>query len=194
MRALNFLWFWTVCWNDEKQWTFLFSLMIPLAGFFFTMELARLLMDKKVSGFNTVLLMLITVFINETLLKPISYKAVMSDSCEDGLLVPATAISVSICGALIHLLRFVFTIKDLPFLLGWLITLILEMIAYPVLKYVTTGYMFVSLVPGIIITILFWYLAEFRPQGNTALSLYQVLHLKNDIQPGNERAQDLLPE
>lgn len=194
MRSLSYLWLWSVCWDETRQWTFLFSLMIPLAGFWFTIELARLLMDKKVSTYNLIILILIITFVNETLLKPISTTAPYSLSCTEEPVTPSTAIAVSIGATVLYALRYIFSVKEFVYLLGWFVTFVLEMIAYPVLKYLSVGYAFVSIVPGLVLAIIFWILCEFRSQTNTSLSLYQVFHLTNDIQPGNERAQDLLPE
>ena len=192
MRSISYLWFWNVCWDDNRQWTILFSIMIPITWYFFVIEICRLLNNKKATSFSLLCSFLVTIFINEIILKPISYTGPYEDSCDITPVVPCTAISIAVTATTIYLLRFFLGTKDLPLLISWGVTTILELLAFPILKYMAWGFSFVSLIPGIFVGALWWYLFEHRRTIDAIEAFFTDIGIENDLNLGRS-PQDLLP-
>ena len=192
MRSISYLWFWHVCWDDTREWTILFSIMLPLTWYFFIIEICKLINDKKATSLSVLLATLVTTFVNEIILKPISYDGPYEDSCDETPVVPCTAISIAFTALTIYVLRAIFGSKDFPMIISWGVTSVLELLAFPILKYMAWGFSFVSIIPGIVIGAVWWFLFEYKKTLDTINRFFEIIGLQNDLKHGNI-TQNLLP-
>lgn len=195
MRAIAFLWFFKVCWDDSAQWTLIFSFLIPLSAYFIVIEIFRLLMDKKVTTLNVILAAACTTFVNEVIIKPAVNAPPYMDTCDLSLSVPSTAIAVAATMTIIYGLRMMYPYKELWYLISWACVLVASLISFPILHYFSWAMSFVSLIPGLVIGAVFWFIVEFKQWGSLLDGFYTLLHLKDDINPDRKmHAQEIVPE
>jgi hypothetical protein len=195
MRTIAFFWFSHICWDDERGWTALFSLMIPLVPMFFLAELFRLAGCWKLSSVSILQCMSVTAFLNEVIFKPAIGAAPLSNSCNSGCNAPSTSTAMALAAAIVYVNRSVRAMpKDLIALIAWTIAFVFHFIAKPILNYLSWGLNAVSLVPGALIGALWVFAIEGRFFEQTLLQIAGISKLENDITGENfQTEQDLLP-
>jgi hypothetical protein len=195
MRTIAFIWFWKVCWDDDRPWTFIFSMTIPFIAIGVICEIFLLGITRKLSFLSAIQCLSVTAFINEFILKP-SVNALPLDNAGNGNQnAPTTGVAMALAGAVLHACRY-FTSgpKDLYPIIGWSLVFVFTFLAYPLLYYLSWAHEAISLVPGIIVGLFWAFVMErtfFEP---TILMVGNMLKLENDITgEAFQHEQDLLP-
>jgi hypothetical protein len=195
MRTITFIWFWSICWDNERAWTALFSLMISLVPILVAAELLRLAGSWKLSSVSVLQCMSVTAFINEIILKPAIGAAPLDDACSADVHAPSTSTAMALAALLVYGGRALLgSPKDALMLIAWAVALALTFIAKPILYYLSWGLSAASLLPGIAVG-LFWILGiERKLFEQTLLQIAQIGKFENDITGENfQEERDLLP-
>jgi hypothetical protein len=195
MRTIAFIWFWNLCWDDERGWTALFSLMIPIVPLFVLAELLRFIGSWKLSSLSILQCLSVTSFLNEVIFKPAIGAPPPQNSCDSGCNAPSTSAAMALAVAIVYGNRYVRTApKDLFALICWIVAFVLHFIAKPILDYLTWGNNAISLVPGLIVGCLWVLLIEGKYFEQTLLQISGIVKLENDVTGENfQQEQDLLP-
>lgn len=182
MRTITFLWFWHLCWNNDKKWTLLTTIMIPLLPMGMVLTFHRLLNSKQLSHLSVLLCMALTAWINEIILKPALAIPPLDDSCFAGCTAPSTFVALSFSTFIIYLYRLIFSDpKELVSAIGWGVVAILEFIAHPFSNYLTWANDAISIIPGVVIGILWCVILENKYFDQTLFRICKLFKLDNDI-------------
>jgi hypothetical protein len=167
--------------------------MVPITWYFFAIETCRFLNSRKATSVSLICALFVTIYLNEVILKPIAYRGPYEDSCDISPVVPCTAISVATTATIIYVLRFFLGTKDLPLLISWAVTTLLEFLAFPILKYLSWGFSVVSLLPGAVVGVVWWFIFEKRRTFDFVEEIFTNLGIENNLGLGRS-PQDLLPK
>ncbi|OHT08216.1 hypothetical protein TRFO_23287 [Tritrichomonas foetus] len=192
MRTITFLWFWKICWNNDKPWTLVFSLMIPLVPMGIICEINRFLNTKKISYLSLLLCLALTAWVNEIILKPILAVPPLDDSCFSGCYAPSTLVAMGFASVTLYIARMLFYApKDRFSLTGWAIAAICSFVAHPFINYLTWLYDGISIIPGVIIGILWAIFCEGKGFPVTMYKIGRMLKLENDLNGINLKEENL---
>jgi hypothetical protein len=195
MRTIAFFWFSRICWDDERGWTALFSLMVPLVPMLFIAELLRLAGSWRLSSLSILQCLSATAFVNEIIFKPAIGAAPLPNACDPGCNAPSTSTAMALAAAIVYGNRFFRAMpKDALAGAAWATAFVLHFIAKPILLYLSWGLSAVSLVPGALIGAIWAFLIEGRFFEQSLLLIAGISKLENDITGENfQTEQDLLP-
>ena len=193
MIKITYLWFFHLCWNDDKKWTLLTTLFIPLVPMAIVCEIHRFLNSKAISSLSLVLCLALTAWINEFILKPALAIPPLDDSCFSGCYAPSTFVALGFASLTIYILRFIFSgPKQIIGAILWAVVAVLEFIAQPFSNYLTWGNNAISIIPGIVVGALWASLLEFKFFTQTLFEICQKFKLENDINTEGYRREDLI--
>jgi hypothetical protein len=195
MRTIAFIWFSSICWDDERAWTVLFSIMIPIVPIFVLAEILRLAGSWKLSSLSVLQCISVTAFLNEVIFKPAIGAPPPPNTCDAGCNAPSTSTAMALAAAIVYSNRFFRTVpKDLLALSCWGVVFVLHFVAKPILNYLTWGNNAISLVPGAFVGCLWALLVEGVFFEQTLLQISGIAKFDNDITGENfQQEQDLLP-
>lgn len=195
MRKVKYLWFWDSCFDDERKWTILFSLMIPLVPMCILSQILRLFTSRKLTVFSGLLMTAFVAFVNEFIIKTAVGIVPLEKSCYIGFYTPSTFIAISFAMLILSAARYFGRITSgISQVAMWGALTVLTFLARPILFYLTWGMAAVSLIPGLVGGLI-WVLYVEKSGLDTILSPFVVsLSLRNDISGGAKKEQNLLSQ
>lgn len=177
MRIVYYLWIFNVCFDDERPWTIVFSLLFPLAHYVLVMEVVYNLLHRRISHFNitlsSFLIGFIIICIQGSNFEP------YEETCTTRKVIPSAMIATATSSTFIYWLRYFTHKKDIMFSVLWTIALITRLISMPILKYFEWTVAVCSLIPGILFGPAF-FLFEMK-YSHLLYPLYSIFDLKNDF-------------
>lgn len=193
MRKITFLWFFHLCWNNEKKWTLLTTIFIPLVPMGIICEIHRFLNSKTISHLSLVLCLATTAWINEIILKPALAIPPLDDSCFAGCYAPSTFVALGFSALTIYVSRFIFSgPREILGTVCWAVISILEFVAQPFSNYLTWTHDAISIIPGIVVGILWACLIEYKFFASFLFELCQKFKIENDINRLGYQREDLI--
>ncbi|KAK8888482.1 hypothetical protein M9Y10_039561 [Tritrichomonas musculus] len=193
MRKITFLWFFHLCWNDDKKWTLLTTIFIPLVPIAIICEIHRFLNSRTISHLSLVMCLALTAWINEIILKPALAIPPLDDSCFAGCYAPSTFVALGFAALTVYLLRFAFSgPREILGAICWGVFAILEFVAHPFSNYLSWTNDAISIVPGVVIGVFWASLVEFKFFSVFLYELCQKFKIENDINREGYQREDLI--
>ena len=194
MRTITFLWFWHICWDDERKWTIIFALMIPMIPLAIMSEINRFLNTKKLGYASVLLCAALTAWINEIILKPALGVAPQDNFCFAGCYAPSTYVAIGTAIVVIYVSRMImYDPKDPLAIVAWSVATVCSFVAHPFLNYLSWTYDAISLVPGIVIGLVWVIICETKLFHKTLYYVGRIFKLENDITGENLKEENLVP-
>lgn len=181
MRTISFFWFWSVCWDEERAWTLIFALMVPVTAIVVLAEVLRCLGFFKISSLSLLGCIATTGYLNEIIIKTAIGARPLENSCDDGFSAPSTAAAIACAAFVLYIVRALTKPRDFLFLIAWAVAFVLSFVSGPMLSYVTWGYQAVCLVPGVVVGLVWAFLFEKRFFSQIFMPLGIALKAENDI-------------
>ena len=195
MRKVKYLWFWNSCFDDERKWTIIFSIVIPLVPMGIMSQILRFLTTKKLTLFSNILMIAFISFINEFLIKvPVGIDT-LDKSCYIGFYAPSTFIAISFAMFIVSVSRYITKItRNVSQIIVWGALTILTFVARPILYYLTWKMAGISLIPGLVGSLFWIFFVEKAGFDMFLLPLTISLSLRNDINGSAKKEQNLLSQ
>jgi hypothetical protein len=182
MRTISFLLFWTICWDENREWTAILSLAIPIIPLLILAELLRLAESRRLSSLSLLQSIAVTAWANEFIVKPIVNSGPLTESCDLDAAAPSTFGSIAAAVTFIHAKR-LFTLRrrSLVPLISWFGAFVVLSLAHPVIGYLSWNHTFSSLAPGLLVGGFWAFVIEGCAFWGTLMPLAKWLGLENDI-------------